>query len=195
MKSTPMKTPRRKFSLSIGDVARRTGLTTSALRFYEEKALIEFAPHAGQPAVLHTRDVIRRVSFIRAAQRVGLSLEEIRAVLDDLPAGRAPTREDWHELARRWKPWLDERIAALERLRDQLSSCIGCGCLSLDRCALYNPDDAAGSLGTGPRYLLGDSLETCASSGDLQRRRKVLGGPLTASAARRDSDRPRSFGE
>ena len=101
--------------------------------------------------------MIRRVSFIRAAQRVGLSLEEIRAVLDDLPPGRAPTREDWHKLAKRWKPWLDERIVALERLRDQLSSCIGCGCLSLDRCALYNPDDAADSLGTGPRYLLGDS--------------------------------------
>ena len=147
---------RQKFSLSIGDVARRTGLTTSALRFYEEKALIESLRTPGNQRC-YARDVIRRVSFIRAAQRVGLSLEEIRAVLDDLPAGRAPAREDWHELARRWKPWLDERIAALERLRDQLSSCIGCGCLSLDRCALYNPDDAAGSLGTGPRYLLGDS--------------------------------------
>ena len=152
-----MKTrPHQKFSLSIGDVARRTGLATSALRFYEEKALIGSLRTPGNQRC-YTRDVIRRVSFIRAAQRVGLSLEEIRAVLDDLPAGRAPTREDWHELARRWKPWLDERIAALERLRDQLSSCIGCGCLSLDRCALYNPDDAAGSLGTGPRYLLGDS--------------------------------------
>ena len=101
--------------------------------------------------------MIRRVSFIRAAKRVGLSLDEIRAVLDDLPAGRTPTREDWDALARRWKPWVDERIAALERLRDQLSSCIGCGCLSLDQCALYNPDDAAGRLGPGPRYLLGDS--------------------------------------
>ena len=151
-----MKTGRRKFSLSIGDVARRTGLATSALRFYEEKALIESLRTPGNQRC-YTRDAIRRVSFIRAAQRVGLSLEEIRAVLDDLPEGRSPTREDWHELATRWKPWLDERIAALERLRDQLSSCIGCGCLSLDRCALYNPDDAAGSLGTGPRYLLGDS--------------------------------------
>ena len=105
----------------------------------------------------YTRDVIRRVSFIRAAQRVGLSLEEIRAVLDDLPEGRAPTREDWDRLARRWTPWLDERIAALERLRDKLSSCIGCGCLSLATCALYNPDDAAGRLGPGPRYLLEES--------------------------------------
>ena len=155
---------RQKFGLSIGNVARRTGLTTSALRFYEDKALIASARTPGNQRC-YTRDVIRRVSFIRAAQRVGLSLEEIRAVLDDLPEGHAPTREDWHELARRWKPWLDERIAALERLRDQLSSCIGCGCLSLDRCALYNPDDAAGSLGTGPRYLLGDS------PGDLQIRR------------------------
>lgn len=151
-----MKTGRRKFSLSIGDVARRTGLATSALRFYEEKALIESLRTPGNQRC-YTRDAIRRVSFIRAAQRVGLSLEEIRAVLDDLPEGRSPTREDWHELATRWKPWLDERIAALERLRDQLSSCIGCGCLSLDRCVLYNPDDAAGSLGIGPRYLLGDS--------------------------------------
>ena len=120
-----MKTrQRQKFSLSIGDAARRTGLTTSALRFCEDKGLIESLRTPGNQRC-YTRDVIRRVSFIRAAQRVGLSLEEIRAVLDDLPAGRAPTREDWHELARRWKPWLDERVAALERLRDQLSSCIG----------------------------------------------------------------------
>ena len=147
---------RQKSSLSIGDVARRTGLATSALRFYEERALIGSLRTPGNQRC-YTRDVIRRVSFILAAQRVGLSLEEIRAVLDDLPAGRAPTRDDWNELARRWKPWLDERIAALERLRDQLSSCIGCGCLSLDRCALYNPDDVAGLLGTGPRYLMGDS--------------------------------------
>ncbi|MDE0048804.1 MAG: redox-sensitive transcriptional activator SoxR [Rhodospirillales bacterium] len=146
-----------RFTLSIGDVARRTGLATSALRFYEEKALIESIRTPGNQRC-YTRDVIRRVSFIRAAQRVGLSLEEIRAVLDDLPAGRTPTREDWDRLARRWTPWLDERIAALERLRDKLSSCIGCGCLSLDTCALYNPDDAAGRLGPGPRYLLGDSL-------------------------------------
>ena len=145
-----------KFTLSIGDVARRTGLATSALRFYEERALIGSSRTPGNQRY-YTRDVIRRVSFIRAAQRVGLSLEEIRAVLDDLPEGRAPTREDWDRLARRWKPWLDERIAALERLRDKLSSCIGCGCLSLDTCALYNPDDAAGRLGTGPRYLLEDS--------------------------------------
>ena len=147
---------RRKPILSIGDVARRTGLPTSALRFYEEKALIDSLRTPGNQRC-YPRDVIRRVSFIRAAQCVGLSLEEIRAVLDGLSAGRAPTREDWDALARQWRPWLDERIAALERLRDRLSSCIGCGCLSLDKCALYNPDDAADSLGTGPRYLLGDS--------------------------------------
>ena len=142
-----------KFSLSLETGpphgARHVG--NSLLR---GKGADRVAAHAGQPAVLHPE-----ISPVFQAERarVGLSLEEIRAVLDDLPAGRAPTREDWHELAKRWKPWLDERIAALERLRDQLSSCIGCGCLSLDRCALYNPDDAAGSLGTGPRYLLGDS--------------------------------------
>ena len=124
--------------LTIGDVARRTGLTTSALRFYEEQELITSRRTAGNHRC-YTRDVIRRVSFIRAAQRVGLSLVEIRAVLNDLPAGRTPTREDWEDLSRRWRPWLDERIAALERLRDQLSSCIGCGCLSLDNCALSSP--------------------------------------------------------
>ncbi len=152
-----MQTTRwQKTSLTIGDVARRTGIATSALRFYEQKALIESLRTPGNQR-RYARDVIRRVSFIRAAQRVGLTLEEIRGMLDDLPAGRAPNREDWQELARRWRPWLDERIAALERLRDQLSSCIGCGCLSLDRCALYNSGDAAGSLGPGPRFLLGDS--------------------------------------
>ena len=160
-----MQTTRwQKTSLSIGDVAWRTGLATSALRFYEEKALIESLRTPGNQR-RYARDVIRRVSFIRAAQRVGLTLEEVRAMLDDLPAGRSPTRGDWQELARRWKPWLDERIAALERLRDQLSSCIGCGCLSLDSCALYNQGDAAGRLGPGPRYLLGDSPE------DLQSRK------------------------
>ena len=143
-------------TLSIGEVARRTGVKTSALRFYEEKGLIAAVRTPGNQRC-YPRDAIRRVSFIRAAQRVGLSLEEVRTVLDGLPAGRTPTREDWDEVATRWKPWLDERIAALERLRDQLSSCIGCGCLSLDRCALYNPDDTAGRLGAGPRYLLEDS--------------------------------------
>ena len=123
--------------LTIGDVARRTSLTKSALRFYEEQELITSTRTAGNQRC-YTRDVIRRVSFIRAAQRVGLSLVEIGEVLNDLPAGRTPTREDWEALSRRWKPWLDERIAALERLRDQLSSCIGCGCLSLDNCALSN---------------------------------------------------------
>ena len=152
----PMNVSRhRKFTLLIGEVARRTGVATSAIRFYEDKALIRSVRTPGNQRC-YTRDVIRRVSFIRAAQRVGLSLEEIRSVLDDLPEGRTPTREDWHKLATRWKPWLDERIAALERLRDRLSSCIGCGCLSLDNCALYNPDDAAGRLGAGPRYLPGD---------------------------------------
>ena len=147
---------RRNPTLMIGEVARRTGVNPSAIRFYDEKALIGSIRTPGNQRS-YTRDVIRRVSFIRAAQRVGLSLEEIRAALDTLPEGRTPTREDWSRLAMRWKPWLDERIAALERLRDRLSSCIGCGCLSLDRCALYNPDDVAGSLGPGPRFLLGDS--------------------------------------
>ena len=152
-----MSTPQRqKPTLLIGEVARRTGVNPSAIRFYEEKALIGSLRTPGNQRC-YTRDVIRRISFIRTAQRVGLTLEEIRAALDNLPEGRTPTREDWDALATQWKPWLEERIAALERLRDQLASCIGCGCLSLDRCALYNPDDVAGSLGAGPRYLLGDS--------------------------------------
>ena len=143
--------------LTIGEVAARTGVAGSALRFYEARGLITAERSPGGQRRF-TRDVIRRVSFIRAAQRVGLSLEEITVVLDGLPEGRTPTRADWELLARIWRPWVDERIAALERLRDQLASCIGCGCLSLDTCALYNPDDGASRLGPGPRYLLGDSF-------------------------------------
>lgn len=141
--------------LTIGEVAARTGASTSALRFYEEHGLVR----SERTAADHRRyrpDVIRRVSFIRVAQRVGLSLEEIRTALDRLPKQRTPSRRDWARLASAWQPILDERIALLERMRNQLDSCIGCGCLSLDTCALYNADDAAGSLGAGPRYLLSD---------------------------------------
>jgi MerR family transcriptional regulator, redox-sensitive transcriptional activator SoxR len=131
-------------------------MAPSALRFYEDRGLIaaERTP-AGQRRYHH--DVLRRLAFIRVAQRVGLSLEEITAALAELPDGRTPTRRDWERLSQRWRPRLDARIDTLVKLRDQLTSCIGCGCLSLKSCALHNPDDAAAGLGSGPRYLLGDT--------------------------------------
>jgi MerR family redox-sensitive transcriptional activator SoxR len=141
--------------LTIGDVATRTDVATSALRFYEREQLITSVRSDGGQRRYH-RDVLRRVAFVRVAQRVGLSLDEIRTALASLPEGRTPTKADWARLSRSWRPRLDEQIAVLERLRDELSSCIGCGCLSLRACSLYNPADAAASLGAGPRYLLGD---------------------------------------
>lgn len=137
--------------LTIGDLAARTGVATSALRFYEERGLIR----AERTAAGHRRfprAVARRVAFVTYAQRVGLSLEEIKAELDKLPADKAPSREDWDALTRSWQNRIDERIAELERLRDSLTTCIGCGCLSLDRCAIFNPDDRAARRGPGPRY-------------------------------------------
>lgn len=144
--------------LTIGEVADRVGLATSALRFYEQEGLIT-AERTGGGQRRFTADVIRRLSFIKASQAVGIPLREIGSVLDDLPEGRAPTRRDWEMAASCWRPRLEARITALTALRDRLDGCIGCGCLSLDTCALYNPDDAAAELGRGPRYLLGDSVE------------------------------------
>jgi MerR family redox-sensitive transcriptional activator SoxR len=141
--------------LSVGEVAARTGVATSALRFYEDHGLIASERSAAGHRRYHL-DVIRRVSFIRTAQRVGLSLTEIRDALATLPRRRTPTREDWARLADAWRPRLDDQIAVLQRLRDGLDGCIGCGCLSLASCALWNPGDAAATLGTGPRYLLSD---------------------------------------
>jgi len=142
--------------LTIGEVARRSGVAPSALRFYEEQGLIGSARSAGRQR-RYARQVLRRVAFIRVAQSVGLNLAEIRRVLAALPDGRTPNRTDWARLARGWQPLIDERIAALERLRGRLTSCIGCGCLSLKVCRLYNPDDAAGERGAGARYLAGDA--------------------------------------
>lgn len=143
-------------SLSIGEVAERSGVAASALRFYERQGLISATRSEGGQRRFR-RDVLRRVAFIRVAQRVGLTLAEIHEALAQLPAGRPPSKADWTRLSRRWQRHLDERIALLQGLRDQLSSCIGCGCLSLRACALYNPGDGAARLGTGPRYLLGHS--------------------------------------
>ena len=141
--------------LSIGLVAERTGVAPSALRYYEREGLIESARTTGDQRRYH-REVLRRVAFIRIAQRVGLTLEEIRDALASLPAGRTPTKADWARLSQSWRPQLDAQIGVLQRLRDELTSCIGCGCLSLKACALYNPEDAAATYGAGPRYLLGD---------------------------------------
>jgi MerR family redox-sensitive transcriptional activator SoxR len=128
------------------------------LRYYEREGLIRSERTDGGQR-RYSRDVLRRVAFVRIAQRIGLTLEEIRAALATLPAGRTPSKADWARLSRSWRPRLDEQIAVLVRLRDDLSDCIGCGCLSLKACALYNPDDVAGALGTGPRYLFGDTRE------------------------------------
>lgn len=142
-------------TLTIGELSARSGVPTSALRFYESKGLLSSTRTEGNQR-RYRRDELRRVSFILAAQRVGLGLGEISAALATLPGGRTPTQKDWGRLARGWRPMLDARIRALEDLRDRLDSCIGCGCLSLTSCALQNPDDTARVRGDGPRYLLGD---------------------------------------
>lgn len=141
--------------LAIGTVAARAGVNVSALRFYEDRGLIASTRSSGGQRRFH-RNVLRRVAFIQAAQRVGLSLEEIGHALATLPADSGPTAKDWKRLSATWRPLLDERIRLLESLRDELDGCIGCGCLSLERCRLRNPGDKARTLGPGPRYLLGD---------------------------------------
>ncbi len=139
--------------ITIGELARRTGVATSALRFYEQRGLIRSERTAGNQR-RYPRATVRRVSVIRAAQRCGISLAEIASVLSRLPDDRTPTAADWQELSTAWRHSLDERIATLQGLRDRLTGCIGCGCLSLDRCWLVNPDDQAASGGPGPRFLV-----------------------------------------
>jgi MerR family transcriptional regulator, redox-sensitive transcriptional activator SoxR len=141
--------------LTIGEVARRSGVAASALRFYEERGLIA-SVRAGSGHRRYPRLVLRRIAFIVFAQRIGLTLEEIGAELAKLPPDRAPTRRDWARLSSGWTSRIDDRIAELERLKAGLTECIGCGCLSLDRCRLANPSDRAGRLGPGPRYWIGD---------------------------------------
>jgi len=145
----------REHELTIGALSERTGVATSALRYYEAEGLLHADRSEGGQR-RYARDALRRVSFIRVAQQVGLSLEEIRESLASLPDGRTPNQRDWERLSNSWRPRLDEQIAMLERLRDRLDGCIGCGCLTLKVCALYNPDDLAAARGSGPRYLLGD---------------------------------------
>ncbi len=141
--------------LTIGEVARRSGVAASALRFYEERGLI-VSERSGSGHRRYQRPVLRRIAFIVFAQRVGLTLDEIAAELGELPPDRVPNRRDWSRLSRRWAARIDERIAELERLKAGLTECIGCGCLSLDRCQLANPHDRAASRGPGPRYWIAD---------------------------------------
>lgn len=138
--------------LTVGEVAARSGVNVSALHFYERKRLISSSRTTGNQR-RYRRDVLRRVALIRIAQRVGIPLADIRAALDELPGGRTPNREDWARLSSRWQAELDERIHRLGQLRDAFADCIGCGCLSIDRCALANACDDLGTAGTGPQRL------------------------------------------
>ena len=141
--------------LPIGVVASRCGVAASALRFYESKGLISSVRASSNQRQFH-RSVIRKVSVIKVAQKLGLSLEEIQNAFSNLPTDRAPGPRDWQRMSREWNDQLQQRIRTLQNLQEQLSDCIGCGCLSLKKCALYNPDDCAGKEGNGPRYLLED---------------------------------------
>jgi len=141
--------------LPIGEVSRRSGVASSALRFYEQRGLIS-SERAGSGHRRFPRAVLRRIAFVVFAQRLGLTLEEIGVELAKLPPHAVPTRHDWSRLSATWSARIDERIAELERLKLGLTECIGCGCLSLDRCRLANPGDRAAAFGLGPRYWIGD---------------------------------------
>jgi MerR family redox-sensitive transcriptional activator SoxR len=143
-----------EFMLTIGEVSRRSGIASSALRFYEELGLIG-SERAGSGHRRFPRSVLRRIAFIVFAQRIGLDLKEIGTELAKLPADRIPARKDWARLSGEWTKRIDRQIAELQRLRTGLTQCIGCGCLSIDRCKLANPADRAGRWGPGPRYWLG----------------------------------------
>ena len=147
-----MTSPPSAAGLTIGQLAERSGVAPSAIRFYESRGLLEAQRSAGNQR-RYEQTVLRRLAFIRAAQRVGLSLEEIGTALASLPEGRTPTKADWARLSRAWRSRLDEQIDRLERLRDRLDSCIGCGCLSLRSCALNNPADTVAERGPGAVFL------------------------------------------
>ncbi|MBX3498254.1 MAG: redox-sensitive transcriptional activator SoxR [Alphaproteobacteria bacterium] len=161
--------------LTIGQLARRTGLSVSAIRFYEQRGLVRAARTGGNQRRFARAD-IRRLSFALIAQRLGLGLAEIERALAALPEGRAPTRKDWQAMSRHIRETLEGRIRLLERTRDLLDGCIGCGCLSLGSCALYNRDDRAARAGAGPRFLLGDrwqDFETPGAALSAPRRRRA----------------------
>ncbi|MEW1645885.1 redox-sensitive transcriptional activator SoxR [Streptomyces sp. NPDC091219] len=144
--------PMKIHELTVGQLAARSGAAVSALHFYEAKGLISSSRTTGNQR-RYTRDTLRRVAFVRAAQRVGIPLATIREALAELPEERTPTREDWARLSEAWRSELDERIKQLNRLRDHLTDCIGCGCLSLSACVLSNPDDVVGERGAGSRLM------------------------------------------
>jgi MerR family redox-sensitive transcriptional activator SoxR len=146
----------RRALLSIGEVAHRAGVAPSALRYYESLGLITSARTSGDRR-RYDRAVLRRVAVIKAAQRVGLSLDNIGDAFSGVPVDAAPTRTQWTRMAKRWRPLLDQRIAELEKVRDELTGCIGCGCLSLQRCSLYNPNDELANEGSGSRRLFPDA--------------------------------------
>ncbi len=141
--------------LTIGELAKRAGVATSALRFYEAEGLLRSERTSGNQRRYHPAE-LRRVSVIKAAQAVGLTLDEVRRALEKIGERRVPTTADWTRMSETWRADLDARIESLQRLREDLDGCIGCGCLSLKSCALFNPDDTAGRRGAGPRYLMGD---------------------------------------
>jgi MerR family transcriptional regulator, redox-sensitive transcriptional activator SoxR len=142
--------------LAIGEVVERSGVAASAIRFYEAQGLLASQRTNGNQR-RYDRAVLRRIALIQAGKAAGIPLEQIRAALDTLPAGRTPTRRDWERFSRRWRKDLDERIETLQALRNRLTTCIGCGCLSIDRCELLNPDDEASRKGSGAHYLTRDS--------------------------------------
>jgi MerR family transcriptional regulator, redox-sensitive transcriptional activator SoxR len=151
-----MKTPSRTSAeLTPGQLAERSGVSVSALHYYEREGLIHSRRTSGNQR-RYRRETLRRVAFIRVSQRVGIPLAEVRRALDTLPESRTPRRDDWEKISALWRDDLDRRIEQLTRLRDQLTTCIGCGCLSLDTCALSNPHDELGAVGPGPRRLLVD---------------------------------------
>jgi MerR family redox-sensitive transcriptional activator SoxR len=143
--------------LTIGELSDRSGVAPSALRYYEVEGLLHSTRTSGGQR-RYARDALRRVGFVRVAQQVGLSLDEIRDALSSLPDGRTPTEKDWQRLSASWQPRIDQQIRILERLRDRLSACIGCGCLSLKVCRIVNHDDVAAMRGPGPRYVLDDDV-------------------------------------
>ncbi len=148
-------------ALTIGELSSRSGVPSSALRFYEAQGLIASRRTSGNQR-RYERATLRRIALIRAGRAAGIPLEEIRAALERLPSQRTPTRRDWERLSRGWRADIDHRIATLQALRDRLTTCIGCGCLSIDRCSLLNPDDEAETLGPGAHYLQRDSWRTSA---------------------------------
>ncbi|MFN8590510.1 MAG: redox-sensitive transcriptional activator SoxR [Thermomicrobiales bacterium] len=154
-----MESPRPRAELTPGELSARSGVAISALHFYERQGLIHSRRTSGNQR-RYPREMLRRVAFIRAAQRVGIPLADIHDALATLPEGRTPGRDDWAQLSARWRDDLDHRIAQLTRLRDDLTQCIGCGCLSLDRCSLYNPEDTLSRRGPGAHLLADDAIQS-----------------------------------